>query len=233
MPGNGAAGASYGDLLVTSLLVLGAVCIAAFVVVRVVGRFLATGRTRGAHLLDVVARLPLEPRRSLYVVEVAGKTLLIGTSEMGLSVLSEIDGDEVHARVAARPSFGDLVRSAWQHRRGLTQPRDGDRSGDRRPEIDFRSASSAQSAEQGSKTPWEEGTQTGDRKEVNVVPLHDPDARGSRPHPQDGGTGEVNALHLHEMQPPVAVTPSERESRGALRMSEPVPVTGLHGDEVR
>ena len=81
MPANGAA-ASYGDLLVMSLVVLGAVCVGAFVLVRLVGRFLATGRVRGAHLLDVVARVPLEPRRSLYVVDVAGKTLLVGTSEM-------------------------------------------------------------------------------------------------------------------------------------------------------
>lgn len=118
MPGNGAAGASYGDLLITSLLVLAAVCIAAFVIVRVVGRWLTTGRTRGAHLLDVVARLPLEPRRSLYVVEVAGKTLLVGTSEMGLSVLSELDAGEVRARAEAQPSFGEMVRAAWLRRRG-------------------------------------------------------------------------------------------------------------------
>lgn len=119
MPGNGAAaGASYGDLLVTSLLVLGAVCIAAFVAVRLFGRLLSTGRARGTHLMDVVARVPLEPRRSLYVVEVAGKTLLVGTSEMGLSVLSELDGNEVRSRVEARPTFGELVRQAWQKRRG-------------------------------------------------------------------------------------------------------------------
>src|SRR3954467_5299085 len=99
MLGNGAAGASYGDLLVTALVVLGAVCIAAFVLVRVVGRLLATGRARGAHLLGVVARLPLEPRRSLYVVQVPGKTLLVGTSEMGLSVLTELDREAVQARV--------------------------------------------------------------------------------------------------------------------------------------
>jgi flagellar protein FliO/FliZ len=129
MPGNGAAGASYGDLLVTSLVVLGGVCIAAFLVVRLVGRFLATGRSRGAHLLDVVARLSLEPRRSLYVVEVAGKTLLVGTSEMGLSVLSELDGGEVRARVVARPSFGDLVRSAWQRRRAAAGPLAPERGG--------------------------------------------------------------------------------------------------------
>ena len=120
MAANGAA-ASYGDLLVMSLVVLGAVCVAAFVLVRLVGRFLATGRVRGAHLLDVVARVPLEPRRSLYVVEVAGKTLLVGTSEMGLSVLSELDGDEVRARAVERPSFGELVRAAWSRRRGLRE----------------------------------------------------------------------------------------------------------------
>ena len=117
MPGSGAA-ASYGDLLITSLVVLMAVCIAAFVVVKFVGRFLATGRVRGAHLLDVVARVPLEPRRSLYVVEVAGKTLLVGTSEMGLSVLTELDANEVRARAVPRQSFGELVRAAWQRRRG-------------------------------------------------------------------------------------------------------------------
>jgi flagellar biogenesis protein FliO len=125
MSGTGAA-SSYGDLLVTSLLVLGAVCVAAFAIVRLAGRFLATGRTRGAHLLDVVARLPLEPRRSLYVVEVAGKTLLVGTSEMGLSVLSELDAAEVRTRTPPRQTFADLVRAAWARRRGVKAPAKSD-----------------------------------------------------------------------------------------------------------
>ena len=110
--------ASYGDLLVTSLVVLVAACVAAYVIVRVVGRLVATGRARGAALLDVVARVPLEPRRALYVVEVANKTLLVGTSEMGLAVLSELDGDVVRARVAAAPpSFVDMVRAALKRRK--------------------------------------------------------------------------------------------------------------------
>src|SRR5690349_12188850 len=117
MPGTGAA-ASYGDLLVTSLVVLAVVCVAAFVVVRLVGRLMATGRPRGAHLLDVVARVPLEPRRSLYVVEVAGKTLLVGTSEMGLSVLSELDREQVRAQPAApRRGFVEMVQAALARRR--------------------------------------------------------------------------------------------------------------------
>ena len=114
---SGQGGASYGDLLITSLLVLGAVCVAAFVAVRLFGRLLATGRSRGAHLMDVIARVPLEPRRALYVVEVANKTLLVGTSEMGLAVLSELDGEVVRARAAAAPpTFADMVRSALRRR---------------------------------------------------------------------------------------------------------------------
>lgn len=127
MSGNGAAGASYGDLLITSLAVLAGVCVAAFVVVRLAGRWLATAKSHGGDIMAVVARLPLEPRRSLYVVEVAGKTLLVGTSEMGLSLLSELDGAAVQARAVARPSFGELVRSAWQRRRVLRErPLGGD-----------------------------------------------------------------------------------------------------------
>jgi flagellar biogenesis protein FliO len=122
MHGSGSEAASYGDLLVTSLVVLGGVCVAGFLVVRFLGRFLATGRTRGAHLLDVVARVPLEPRRSLYVVDVAGKTLLVGTSEMGLSVLTELDRAEVRARVVEKPSFAELVKAAWAKRRAGREP---------------------------------------------------------------------------------------------------------------
>jgi flagellar biogenesis protein FliO len=118
-------------MLVTSLLVLGVVCVVAFVAVRLLGRVLATGRARGAYLMDVVARVPLEPRRSLYVVEVAGKTLLVGTSEMGLSVLSELDASEVRSRVAARPTFGDLVKTAWAKRKGLASTPPGGHSSSR------------------------------------------------------------------------------------------------------
>jgi flagellar protein FliO/FliZ len=129
MTGSGAA-ASYGDLLITSIVVLAIVCVVAFATVKLVGRFLATGRTRGAHLLDVIARVPLEPRRSLYVVDVAGKTLLVGTSEMGLSVLTELDPAEVKARapVHARPTFAELVKNALARKKTPPPPAAGDDS---------------------------------------------------------------------------------------------------------
>lgn len=154
MSGNGAAaGAGYGDMLVTSLLVLGVVCVVAFVAVRLLGRVLATGRARGAHLMDVVARVPLEPRRSLYVVEVAGKTLLVGTSEMGLSVLSELDANEVRSRVAARPTFGDLVKTAWAKRKGLAGPAPGGHRASHDSEADVAGKSASAGTGDASATP--------------------------------------------------------------------------------
>lgn len=104
-------GSGYGEMLVGSLLVLGLVCLVAWLVVRIgTRRFWSP---RGGGVLEVVARVPLEPRRSLYVVEVAGKTLLVGTSEMGLSVLSELDADRVRTDLE-RPSprsFAQALRA--------------------------------------------------------------------------------------------------------------------------
>ncbi|MCE9572188.1 MAG: flagellar biosynthetic protein FliO [Deltaproteobacteria bacterium] len=111
----------YGELLVSSLVVLVVVSVIAWAIVRFGGRWLlgARGRTRG---MDVVARLPLEPRRSLYVVEVGGKTLLVGTSEMGLSVLTELDGAKVRADVEEGRAQGGLA-AAW---RAIRRGRDGE-----------------------------------------------------------------------------------------------------------
>ncbi len=108
----------YGGMLLTSLLVLAVVCVAAVVLVRLSRRWGLAGRPADRALLDVVARLPLEPRRSLYVVDVAGKALLVGTSEMGLTVLTELDRDVVRARTSAQPprGFAAMVRDAVARR---------------------------------------------------------------------------------------------------------------------
>ena len=109
----------YGGLLVTTVLLLVAVCVVAYVVVRLLRRGLE-GRAVGASIVSVIARVPLEPRRSLYVVRVGGRTLLLGASEMGLGLVTELDGDAVPDDPrAASPSrrFADLVAAAWGARR--------------------------------------------------------------------------------------------------------------------
>ena len=112
-------GGGHGGLLVTTVLVLVAVCVVAYVVVRLLRRGLE-GRAVGEGEVTVVARVPLEPRRSLYVVRVGGRTLLLGASELGLGLLTELDGDAVPDDVrATSPArrFADLVAAAWARRR--------------------------------------------------------------------------------------------------------------------
>jgi flagellar biogenesis protein FliO len=93
-------------------------CVVAFVVVRLLRRGLE-GRAVGDQVVTVVARVPLEPRRSLYVVRVGGKTLLLGASEMGLGLVTELDGDAVPTTTStsAGQRFTDLVAAAWGRRR--------------------------------------------------------------------------------------------------------------------
>jgi flagellar biogenesis protein FliO len=48
-------------------------------------------------VMKVLARVPLEPRRTLYIVEVAGQCLLIGAGEGGLSTLATLEPERVRA----------------------------------------------------------------------------------------------------------------------------------------
>jgi len=49
-------------------------------------------------------RIALEPRRSIYVVDVAGKHLVVGSSEAGLQLLGELDADAVARPPAPEPA---------------------------------------------------------------------------------------------------------------------------------
>jgi flagellar biosynthetic protein FliO len=111
----------YGALMLTSLLVLVLVCVAAWVALRLVARWLEGRRVGGG--VSVVARVPLEPRRALYVVEAGGRRLLIGSSEGGVSLVTELAPEASaeaapDAAAAAKPrSFAELVAMAMNRRR--------------------------------------------------------------------------------------------------------------------
>ncbi len=111
-------GGGYGWFLLETLLILGAVCALAWIVIRVGVRKLYPAGVAGAGgrngALRVVARLPLEPRRTVYILEAAGKTLLVGVSEGGsMTTLAELDPQAVAAAAAAAPrqkSFLELLK---------------------------------------------------------------------------------------------------------------------------
>ena len=80
-------------MFVQTIFALGFVCLLAYVVLRVVLPRLNVA-TAGKSMVNVIDRTQLEPRRSLYVVEVTGRWLLIAASEGGVQLISELDAEK-------------------------------------------------------------------------------------------------------------------------------------------
>jgi flagellar biosynthetic protein FliO len=93
--------------LALSFVSLGAVCLVAYFALRLLaGR--GVGKASGA--IRVVARCPLEPRRSLYVIEAAGRCFLVGVGEGPMALLAELDAAALPREVAsASPRFADVL----------------------------------------------------------------------------------------------------------------------------
>lgn len=102
----------YGALLFQLVIVVVGVCLLAYLILRFgVKRFLVPDSTEeGA--MEVVARLPLEPRRSVVVVRVGSRHIIVGSSENGLSSLGELSDEELHYfdREPAMSPFAKLLR---------------------------------------------------------------------------------------------------------------------------
>jgi flagellar biosynthetic protein FliO len=111
--------------LALSFASLGVVCLVAWGALRLLaGR--GVGRASGT--LKVLARCPLEPRRSLFVVEAAGRCFLIGVGDGPMALLAELDADKLPraAEAGALPvPFADVLRRVMG--RGA---KPGDASGD-------------------------------------------------------------------------------------------------------
>ncbi len=78
--------------LAMSFASLGVVCVVAYVALKwLAGR--GVGRAMGA--VKVLARCPLEPRRSIYLIETAGRCFLVGVGDGPMSLLAEVDAAKV------------------------------------------------------------------------------------------------------------------------------------------
>ena len=60
-------------------------------------------------LVKVVERIPLDPKRSLFVIHAAGEYLLVGGGDEGLSLLSKLDAAEVERHLAERKQNGSAA----------------------------------------------------------------------------------------------------------------------------
>jgi flagellar protein FliO/FliZ len=92
------AGTDLGLLVIQTIAVLVLIAVAAWAFVRFLAPRLRG--VRGQARMRVLERLPLEPRRSLYVVEVDGAPLLIGVADGSVRVLRELEPGE-------RPAAGE------------------------------------------------------------------------------------------------------------------------------
>ncbi len=112
---DGVPGVGWSSVML-SLASLGVVCLVAWGALRVLaGR--GVGKASGA--VKVIARCPLEPRRSVYVVEAAGRSFLIGVGDGPMTVLAELDGDQLKRAVAAEvpvPRFAEVLARALGRR---------------------------------------------------------------------------------------------------------------------
>lgn len=72
--------------------------------------------------VELLARLPLEARRAVYVVRVVDQVLILGGSEAGLSKLGELSAEEAAALPeAGRGGFAVALQAALGRHRGVTR----------------------------------------------------------------------------------------------------------------
>jgi flagellar biogenesis protein FliO len=91
---------SLAHMLLQTVVGLGLVCGLCYVAVRVIMPRLSSLRMRGG-LVRVAFAMTLEPRKRLYVIEVAGQWMLLATSESGTQLISTLDSDAAAATAAA------------------------------------------------------------------------------------------------------------------------------------
>jgi flagellar biosynthetic protein FliO len=86
---------------------LGVVCLVAYFALKLLAGK-GIGRAGGA--IRVVARCPLEPRRSVYVIEAAGRCFLVGVGDGPMAVLAELDKAALPKDApSATPRFADVL----------------------------------------------------------------------------------------------------------------------------
>jgi flagellar biogenesis protein FliO len=109
----------YASYVVQTVITLLAVCALAFVVLYGARR-LGIGRPRGP--IDLVGVLPLEARRSIYLVRVAEQVIIIGASEAGFTKLGEMMASALPP-ADPPPRFADVLARATRRAESEGTPR--------------------------------------------------------------------------------------------------------------
>lgn len=96
---------AYGAYIVQTFVTLLAVCGIAYAVLYGARR-LGLGRPRGP--ISLVGQLPLDARRSIYLVKVGEQVIVVGASEAGLTKLAELP--------ASAASFAEVLKKKTEEK---------------------------------------------------------------------------------------------------------------------
>lgn len=112
---------SYAGYLIETLITLAAVCGLA-VVVLVGARRLGLGRASGP--IELRGHLPLDARRSVYLVQVAERVFVLAVGEAGFALLGELSSSELPAGegVSVTPKFGRMLERAIARAKAGREP---------------------------------------------------------------------------------------------------------------
>jgi len=118
--GTGALPHGYGWALLQTLLALGAVCALAWVLLKW-GASRGFGGASAGGRVKVLERVALDPRRSLYLVQVGERVLLLGAGDGAApSLLTEMPADSVAALATPTPrGFADVLAKATRKAPGV------------------------------------------------------------------------------------------------------------------
>ncbi len=73
--------------------------------------------------LEMVGRLPLEGRRSVYLVRVVDKVYVLGASEAGIEKLGELGLESIETSRPSKGAFRDVMAQIIDRRRGQAADR--------------------------------------------------------------------------------------------------------------
>src|SRR5262245_20608510 len=103
----------FTSLLRLVFVLAGILILAVFVLRVAIPRFFGVGSLRTGPI-TVVARYVLEPRKSLYIVQVGSEFFLVGTSETNVQLLTSLDPGKVQSAIAQSnlnaPGEGEFAR---------------------------------------------------------------------------------------------------------------------------
>ncbi len=95
--------ADYGTMLIKMIVSVALVCLLAYAILRWgLGRL--AGNVQGGEQMEVLSRLAVGPDRTIMVVRVGPRFLVVGNTETGISLLTELSDDEAYDFVAAEVS---------------------------------------------------------------------------------------------------------------------------------